>query len=75
MATQARQQKVTADLALMEQASEQQGQAYALFLFHAQRFEWDKAEFWRLRVSASVEGAMDAFMRACRELEEGERGA
>ena len=67
------QQRVKAELGNMNTALVHQQLAYQAFLVSAQEFEWEAAEACRDRCAACCEAAMDAFARACRAQEEGQR--
>lgn len=67
-------QRVTEELARQQAAVTDQQRAYAGFLAAAQRFDWDEAAKFQLEFSAASDAAMDAFIRACRAMEEGQKG-
>jgi hypothetical protein len=68
-------QLVSDELTTMNACIEQQRQAYFAFLTVAQMHDWEAAAACQLQASASGDAAMDAFMRACRAMEEGSRSA
>ena len=67
------QRTIRRELDNMNLALAHQQLAYQAFLVSAQSFEWEQAELCRDRASACCESVMDAFMRACRAQEEGQR--
>lgn len=74
MATDAK-QRVTDELARQQAAISAQQCAYAGFLAAAQRFDWPAAAEYQLQFSAASDAAMDAFVRACRAMEEASSGS
>ena len=67
-------QLVSDELQCMNDAINEQRRAYYAFLHVAQTFDWEAAGACQLQASASGDAAMDAFMRACRAMQEGARG-